>query len=49
MLIRVRDAVFATREEALAAGYPDAEYGWWVPSNGNIAKARWGWIALEEE
>jgi len=47
-MIRQRDQIFDTREEALAAGYPDAEYGWWVPSNGNQSRARWGWIALGE-
>lgn len=45
-LMRVRDQVFASREEAIAAGWADAEWGWWVPSNGDLKRACWGWIAL---
>jgi hypothetical protein len=48
-LIRVRDAVYPTREAALAAGYPEAEYGWWVPANCNLARAAWGWKPLDYE
>ena len=48
-LVRVRDTVFSSREEALAAGFPEAEYGWWVPSNGDTKAAKWGWCPLQEE
>jgi hypothetical protein len=48
-LIRQRGAVYDTREAALADGWPEAEYGWWVPANGDLALARWGWIALAGE
>jgi hypothetical protein len=44
-LIRVQFAVYPSREAALAAGYPDAEYGTWQrrPSSTECVD---GWIAL---
>lgn len=48
-MTRVRGAVYDSLEAALAAGWDGAEYGWWVPANGDVKKAKWGWIALEEE
>lgn len=49
-MIRVREAgVYATREAALTAGYPDAECGWWVPQNCDPSLASEGWLALEYE
>ena len=48
-LVRVRDYVYTTHSEALDAGWKDAEYGWWVPANGDLSRARWGWIALDDE
>jgi hypothetical protein len=48
-MIRVRDYVYDSHAEAVAAGWPDAEYGWWVPANGRIGGARWGWIALDHD
>lgn len=48
-LVMVRDAVFAKREDALVAGYPDAVWGFWVPSNGDLSRATYGWQACEVE
>ena len=45
-MIRTWD-IYDSREAAIADGYPDAEYGWWVPLDGDISRARWGWNALE--
>lgn len=45
---RVQHAVYATREEALAAGWPDAEFGTWQRSPRD-AKLVEGWIALDYE
>lgn len=47
--IRVRDYVYPTREAAIAAGWDDAEFGFWVPANGDQSKGREGWIALQRE
>jgi hypothetical protein len=43
---RVQFAVYATREAALAAGWPDAEEGTWQlrPSSAECVE---GWIALD--
>ena len=46
-MYRQRDQVYESREAALADGWPDAEFGWWVPSNGDLTKAVEGWIALD--
>lgn len=46
-LYRVRDCVYATREEALAAGWPDAEYGEWYSRD--LRRVRVGWIALSTD
>jgi hypothetical protein len=45
-MIRVRYAVYPTREAALAGGWPDAEYGVWQlrPSSTECVE---GWIALD--
>lgn len=47
-LVRVQFAVFATREEALAAGWPDAEFGTWQMSPRSTECVE-GWIALDFE
>ena len=46
---RQRDYVYDTREAAIAAGWDDAEWGWWIPANGDTTRGRWGWIALARE
>lgn len=38
--------VYDSRDEVLADGWRDAEYGWWVPPNCDTADARHGWIGL---
>lgn len=48
-LVRQRGQIFESHEAALAAGYPDAEFGWWIPANGDIGNAKQGWIALDYE
>jgi len=48
-LIRVRDQIYDTRGAAVAAGWDDAEYGWWVPADGDISRGRHGWIALSSD
>jgi hypothetical protein len=45
-LVRVRYAVYPTREAALAAGYPDAEHGTWQTSPASVRCVE-GWIALD--
>lgn len=45
-IVRVQYAVFASKDEAIAAGYVDAEYGYWQQSPGGEIKE--GWIGLEE-
>jgi hypothetical protein len=45
-LVRVQFAVYPTREAALAAGYPDAEYGTWQKSP-SACQCVEGWIALD--
>jgi hypothetical protein len=45
-LVRVRFAVYPTREAAVAAGYPDAEYGTWQTSPASPRCVE-GWIALD--
>lgn len=47
-LLRVQYRVYETREAALAAGYPDAEFGTWQTSP-RSTRLREGWIALEYE
>jgi hypothetical protein len=44
-LTRVRYCVFDSREEAISAGWPDAEYGDWQRDPAIAATAP-GWIAL---
>ncbi len=44
-LIRVQYAVYPTREAALAAGWPDAEYGTWQASPSSTRCVD-GWIAM---
>lgn len=46
-LYRVRDAVYPTREAAIAEGWDDAEYGLWCTRDGNLWRT--GWIALSTE
>ncbi len=48
-LVRQCGAVYPTLAAALTDGWPDAEWGWWVPPNGDLAAAHWGWIALGAE
>jgi len=45
-LVRVQFAVYPTREAAITAGYPDAEWGTWQerPSSTKCVE---GWIALD--
>lgn len=47
-LVRVQFAVFSTKQEALDAGYPDAEEGTWQekPSSSVLID---GWIALDHQ
>jgi hypothetical protein len=49
ILVRVRDQVYDTRELALADGWDDAEYGYWIPSDCDISRGRNGWIALSSD
>lgn len=46
--IRQQFAVYASREEAIAAGWPDAEFGCWQKSPKSTALFQ-GWIALNYE
>jgi hypothetical protein len=46
-IVRIQHAVYASREEALADGWLDAEYGWWV--TGWDCNGTWGWIACDQE
>jgi hypothetical protein len=48
-LIRVRDQIYDSREAAVAAGWDDAEYGYWIPSDCDISRGRNGWIALSSD
>lgn len=45
-LVRMRYFVYASKEEALDAGFPDAEFGYWQasPASANLTE---GWIALD--
>jgi hypothetical protein len=46
-LVRQRDRVYDTREAAILAGWPDAEFGFWIPANGDASQGQEGWIALD--
>lgn len=45
-IYRQQFAVFATREDAIVAGWPDAEYGTWQRSPSSVECVD-GWIALD--
>lgn len=44
-LIRVQFKIYSTGEAAMAAGWPDAEWGTWQTSPGDTSLSE-GWIAL---
>ncbi len=48
-LIRVQYKVYDTREAALTAGFPDAEFGVWGTSPLFPKQRSEGWIALDYE
>lgn len=45
-LVRMQYCVYASKEDALAAGFPDAEFGVWQVSPAST-KLIEGWIALD--
>ena len=47
-MFRVQYAVFPTRQAALDAGWPDAQFGSWQVSPAS-SETRQGWIALTDE
>ena len=47
-MIRVQFQVFSSFEAAIAAGYPDAEFGIWQVSPASTVLVE-GWIALAYE